>query len=119
MEQIEITQNWKIVEKIKHKMDDACWVKAIAEILQVETGAIARYETDEIFQYGAPHPIIFNWAENNFSCDCNRHLFFYRAFGDNPDSLDECTDGKYLVRLSNPVNGEVYYDEFPFSNYFK
>src|SRR5690606_15034465 len=30
--------------------------------------------------------ILFHWLENNFSCDCNRHLQFLRAGGPGPEN---------------------------------
>lgn len=41
---------------------------------------------------------IYMFAHGNYSCDCNRHLFFTRALGlaDNYDDV-ECSHGKYVV----------------------
>lgn len=39
----------------------------------------------------------FMWTEGNYSCDCNRHLFFERAFGNDPPLGGECSDGRYVV----------------------
>lgn len=35
----------------------------------------------------------FMWTEGNYGCDCNRHLFFERAKGREPDD-DECGCGE-------------------------
>lgn len=52
------------------------------------------------------------WEEGNASCDCNREIFFLGALKQpEPDEV-ECGEGKYSVRLSNNVTGEVLYDEF-------
>lgn len=54
----------------------------------------------------------FDWAENNYSCDCNRGLCFARAGGDNPDVFDfECGNERSRVDsvLHNGVM--VYADE--------
>jgi hypothetical protein len=56
-------------------------------------------------------PNAFMYEEGNYSCDCNRHLFFHRAVGVEPDDHD-CGDGAYSVNLVNPKNGQVYYQEF-------
>lgn len=118
MNKQEIEQKWKVVDMPKHKIKDACWVEVIAQIMHVETATVREYKTHEIFTYGEAHPSTFNWAENNFSCDCNRSLFFYRAVGEEePENENQqCTDGQYLVKLVNPVDGKIYYDEFPFTN---
>lgn len=40
----------------------------------------------------------FQWQDGNYSCDCNRCLFFERAGGGNPPNCEfECSDGKYTV----------------------
>lgn len=40
----------------------------------------------------------FAWTEGNFGCNCNRHLFFERAKGNNPDFDDaECGEEKYSI----------------------
>lgn len=54
----------------------------------------------------------FIWLDGNFSCDCNRRLFFERAGGiDRGDpSTSPCGDGEYeidkIVRVSS---GELLY----------
>jgi redox-regulated HSP33 family molecular chaperone len=60
------------------------------------------------------HPSVFNWHENNYSCDCNRELFFGYAAGLGYEDMPErvCTHGQYSVNLENPETGEIYYREF-------
>lgn len=48
--------------------------------------------------------ILFHWLENNFSCDCNRHLQFLRAGGPGPENDPhwnnedhKCGDSAYRV----------------------
>lgn len=55
----------------------------------------------------------FQWMDNNYSCDCNRHLFFLRANGPGPaedpywnDAERECGDTKYSVLYVELPNGE-------------
>lgn len=93
---------------------DYLWVKVVAEIRLNSTGEIREYESEEILSDEEAHPNFFNWAENNYSCDCNRELFFLRAAGESEDGTEDtvCTDGLYSVNLRNPVDGEVYYREF-------
>lgn len=56
----------------------------------------------------------FIWSEGNFSCDCNRHLFFERASGRDPaPGSDTCGDGAYRVTITDPDTGRVWYDEPP------
>ena len=109
---------WELVERPKdsphpHKPGDMYWVKAIAHIRNNATGEVRQYPTDEIIDHGALHPTVFNWEENNFSCDCNRGTFFCRAKGeDEPDGEGRCSDDRFSVNLQNPVDGEYYYKEF-------
>lgn len=77
------------------------------EIKEVVSGEVAtcfeEYEDDLL--------ALYQWEEGNYSCDCNRILFFARALGF-PDIFDApCGDEKYKVRLTD-VNGEVLYSEF-------
>ncbi len=58
----------------------------------------------------------FMWEEGNYSCDCNRHLFFERAVGNEPDwdTNLRCntskTDRKYrVVKITVTGDDEVLY----------
>ena len=102
------------VVKESHPIKNGKWVKCVAQIRHNESGEIREYETDEILMDNEPYPSVFNWQENNYSCDCNRLLFFKRAGKEETESdWDvECTDGKYSVNLKNKKNGEIYYREY-------
>lgn len=103
-------KDWIEVDIPTHRMKDAIWVKCIAEIRKNDIGEVREIETDEVLKNGSETPNIFNWEENNFSCDCNRAIFFGRANG---EELDEpCSDGKYSVNLKNAKDGKIYYREF-------
>lgn len=100
-------ENWILVKDQSGTSKEYKMVKCIAEIRNNETGEIKEYLTNEPFYLGSEHPSVFNWEENNFSCDCNRHLFFT----DGQEEL-ECSDGKYSVNLKNAKDGKIYYSEF-------
>lgn len=52
---------------------------------------------------------IFQWSENNYSCDCNRLPFFCRAKGvDEPDETT-CGDPLILAKLMHG-NGVLFSD---------
>jgi len=105
--------SWIEVEIKTHPIENGKWVKAIARIRNNETGDIRDYESREIMKDGDKHPLTFNWAENNFSCDCNRRGFFRQAgFDYELEENNVCGEGAYSVQLVNPVDGKVYYDEF-------
>ena len=53
------------------------------------------------------------WSEGNFSCDCNRYIFFQRELGrEEQDSGLECGETRFRVNIENPITGEMIYREF-------
>ena len=107
-------QGYEVVEKATHPIKNGGWVKVVAEIRKNDTGEVREYETDEILMNDEDYPNPFNWSDNNYSCDCNRLLFFNRA-GNEEKEEDwnvECTDGRFSVNLKNKKDGEYYYREF-------
>lgn len=52
----------------------------------------------------------FMWSEGNYSCDCNRSLFFHRAEG-TPDDAGPCGNDRYSVRLTDTITGVVVYQD--------
>ncbi len=75
---------------------------AIVFIKQMDIGRTVSH-LDENY-----HPYL--WEEGNYSCDCNRELFYCRAIGVKKD-LDsvECGHGRYRIWVVE--NGEKIYDE--------
>lgn len=76
--------------------------------------AIRNNETKEVRQYAVEFDWetddgddYYLWTDGNYSCDCNRLLFFERAAGNDPD-LEEgkCGDGKYSVLYADLPSGE-------------
>ena len=57
------------------------------------------------------YPTTWIWSEGNFSCDCNRQLFFNRANNEEEEQCP-CGEGKFSVNIINPENGEYLYKEF-------
>lgn len=59
----------------------------------------------------------FQWGENNYSCDCNRHLFFERAGVRDADPMnDEYTCGEtayVVVRVVDAATGETLLEGDP------
>lgn len=80
------------------------WYKIVAHIRNNATGEVRRHENtavgDEMCVPGE-----YIWSDGNYSCDCNRDLFWG---GDNA----ECGATRYSVNLENPKTGEIYYREF-------
>ena len=104
-------ENWIFVKE-PPPHDKREWVKEVAHIKKVSTGEIVRYEATGLWVEDDCCPLIYIWESGNFSCDCNRELFFSDAKGiERPDDVS-CGEGGYLVNLENPKTGEIFYREF-------
>jgi hypothetical protein len=49
------------------------------------------------------------WADGNYSCDCNRALFFARAVEDDDETDANCGNGAYSVRITE--GGKLLYQD--------
>lgn len=89
-------------------------LSAIALIRQNLTGEVREYKT-ELMLYSNGAPDVSIWEEGNFSCDCNRELFFDEAGGDENESNEEptCGNTRYSVNIKR-LSGEVIYKEFDY-----
>ncbi len=106
--------DWIIVKHHEHN-ENLVWVECILQIKNNETGEIREDETVELLNLNEEYPSVHNWKESNYSCYCNRHLFFKRASDEEETDEDwdvTCSDGRYSVNLKNKKNGKVYYREF-------
>jgi hypothetical protein len=77
---------------------------------------ITRVETGETRSMPFDFDGDFIWSEGNFSCDCNRNLFFEReclgAKDDEGRADDrECGQEAFLVRITSNATGEVLYED--------
>lgn len=52
----------------------------------------------------------FVWSESNFSCDCNRMLYFTNWECD--DDAVQCSEGRFLLRVTAVDDGRILYDEW-------
>lgn len=70
-------------------------LKATAFITNAKTGETRAYATE---WFPAAD---FQWRENNYSCNCNRSLFFQEAGGVALEDReeDECGDGGYPTKI--------------------
>jgi hypothetical protein len=89
-------------------------VDVIAMLRDNATGEVVEYSTEEWMESGEETPSVFNWEMNNYSCDCNRRIFFRDVKGvECPNREDiPCSDGLFSVNLKNALTGEIYYKEF-------
>lgn len=79
------------------------------EITQVATGEMRVHESTGWWENGRFEPYI--WSEGNFSCDCNRRLFFERAAaGDDWDGPAPCGSSAFTVRVMD-MDGTVLYED--------
>lgn len=55
---------------------------------------------------------VFIWTDGNYSCDCNRHIFFYKDGLKTNDYEDvECGDKLYKVNfIKNLETGKIIFD---------
>lgn len=106
---------WDVVEETQPGRTIAT-VKVMAHIRRNETGEVRALPINDYFFDGdTAHPSPYNWEEGNYSCDCNRLIFFNRFVGVEMGDDDEevaCTDGLFSVNLENPKTGKIYYREF-------
>lgn len=68
---------------------------------KVESGEEVSFVEDHVSELSA----LWMWQDGNYSCDCNRELFFERAKGKDPD-LDEvwCSEGRFEVVSLEPTD---------------
>lgn len=83
-------------------------IKVTAHIRKNETGEVRPYLTDLPVDDGVVDPFI--WQEGNFSCDCNRDIFF-EGNQDEDDDMP-CSNTIYSVNLENAETGEIFYREY-------
>lgn len=91
--------------------EDHTTLKIIEAIRCNATGETRERESCIFWWHRDKGPHLYNWEDGNFSCDCNRAMFFADAAGE-PDPDVPCSDGLFSVRLRNAKTGEVFYDEF-------
>lgn len=87
------------------------WVKVVALIRNNVTGEIRSSDTKIWYEDDGKTLNDYIWSMGNFSCDCNRALFWSMAGGE--EELDvECGDDKFDVNLIIPSTGEIVYEEY-------
>jgi hypothetical protein len=83
-------------------LDDA--VPAIVYIRRNADGETRRFAFD---YYG-----YYTWEEGNYSCDCNRALFFARAKGEEDPQNRPCGEEAYSVQIiAADDSRELYCDQ--------
>ena len=82
-------------------------VPAVAYIRKNDTGEVRQCAT--IWLVDDPSPFI--WEEGNYRCDCNRHLFFNHAGGENDSDDCSCGETAYTVLKIVLEDETVVYEE--------
>lgn len=99
--------------KTGHPIEQHTRVKVIVHVKRLADGEVRRYHTWDIYDPDdGDFPNPYMYEEGNYSCDCNRHLFFHRAMSAEPEEDVPCGDELYAVNVANAKTGEVYYREF-------
>jgi hypothetical protein len=80
-------------------------MKPFIEIRRNSDGVVRKYQDN--YDWGGD----YIWADGNYSCDCNRYLFFQRAADDDEDDNTGCSDGKYSVRITSEDGAVLYQDD--------
>src|SRR3990167_9381256 len=93
-----------------HPQRNGRWVRVVAQIRNNATGEVRESSMPDILDNGEDAPHSFNWSDGNYSCDCNRELFWSRAAGVEVEE-SECSEGRFSVRVINPATGKAFYDE--------
>lgn len=82
------------------------------QIERLEDGKTVEF-TEELYT-ADDYNGLFLWEDGNYSCDCNRALFFNRELGLPAPSEDEplCGNKKYRVNwIKDAVTSELLYEE--------
>lgn len=86
------------------------WAPLLVTLEQTATGERRTYLDDHGLMDGEFSDYI--WSEGNYSCDCNRQLFWNRAGGED-DVERGCGDGAYRVVGITSLDGTMTYYEEP------
>lgn len=86
--------------------------RAVVVHIRQTADGVVRAMDGAVLMVDADNDGLFIWEEGNFSCDCNRELFFRRA-GERPEiDNPECGDTRYRIQIKDAATGEVLYDEW-------
>lgn len=75
------------------------------------TGESRSYHDDSKWCEGADGDSAYLWADGNYSCDCNRALFFARAAGEDDPEDTPCGESLFTVTGIHLDDGRLVYSE--------
>lgn len=90
---------------VKHTAAIHLRKNASGEVRIVKDGSSFPYENHD-----------YMWTEGNYSCDCNRHLFFERAVGREPDEDVPCGDSLYTALKGVREDGTEFELDVPLTD---
>lgn len=88
-------------------------MKFTVHLMDSATGEVAVREEEWSYGWSDEKTIraaIFQWSENNYSCDCNRLPFFCRAKGTEEPDETMCGDPLILAKLM--LGDEVLFSDW-------
>lgn len=102
-------EDFEVIQKAPSH-DTNMWIKIVALIRDNQSQEIIEFPCDSIWDEKSSQPSLFIWEEGNFSCDCNRAIFWNQV-SKNKRSED-CGHKRFPVNLKNPKTGEIFYREY-------
>lgn len=87
------------------------------ELKEVLTGRTVTHQIEWDFNRpDAEEALEFIFSEGNYSCDCNRELFFYRALDRLEHEIPDggCGDKRFIVLAVRRISdGKIFYQDPP------
>lgn len=102
---------YKLSDKARLNGDKYVPVHVEIHIRFNKTLEIVTFDDKALFDKEEQSLFLFGWEEGNYSCSCNRSLFFSRAKGEE-DWIHDCGEGDFSVNIFNPQTGNCVYSEF-------
>ena len=75
------------------------------EIQDTQTNETRQHQ--DAYDWNDESHMLFMFRDGNYSCDCNRELFFQRAAGEAETDLDAvvCGEGRYVIARAQREDG--------------
>lgn len=88
----------------------------MVEIYDTKTGVVQLRK--DVGYWNEEGFVDYIWSEGNYSCDCNRKLFFERAQGNEPDDTNTpCSFDKNRYEIIvRDLEGNILYSDYSKSN---
>jgi hypothetical protein len=102
-------QDFEVVQKAPPH-DISTWIKIVALIRNNKSQEIVEFPCDGIWDEKNFQPSLFIWQDGNFSCDCNRAIFWNEV--SEKKKSENCGHKRFSVNLKNPKTGEIFYKEY-------